>query len=496
MRFTKLFLFSLIVLCLSTYPYAQAAGGTAYYVDQTAGNDNNNGTSPSTPWKNAPGMLACTGICASTTLQPGSTVYFNSAGTWSLPSGDYGLHVRGGVTYIGDGWGSGVRATLRATGAMNTAIVDIREDHPTYPTVVKGFDIDANKQVTDGVGINHPSYSGQLIGAVKRLDNLVVHNTWSRTSLGQYKYPIIISDWGGTSATVKNVEVLNSVVHDVSRDGICLYPGDSSADNIIQNITVRGNEVYNTGQDPDYGAGSGVLVKGHVIDAFIENNYIHNTVGAGIFVNGNEGSHYGTGPTNIHFRFNIVNVNTIHGSIRIYDGPSGKDPKDVKIYGNVVYNNNTNGGFLIDPDLGNTNSLLVYNNTFFNAPVRINNTAAVFSPFEFKNNIVYYPGGTPITGSNRFTASSNNLTTDPLFKDAASLPSGFKDASGASMVPTTDGLSLRSGSPAINTGVSLGSAYAGSVNSVTRPVGGGWDIGAYEYAGLAPAPPKNLKVQQ
>ena len=43
MRFTKLFLFSLIVLCLSTYPYAQAAGGTAYYVDQTAGNDNNNG---------------------------------------------------------------------------------------------------------------------------------------------------------------------------------------------------------------------------------------------------------------------------------------------------------------------------------------------------------------------------------------------------------------------------------------------------------------------
>src|SRR5947209_16740097 len=114
MRFTKLFLFSLIVLCLSTYPYAQAAGGTAYYVDQTAGNDNNTGASPSTPWKNAPGMLACAGICASTTLNPGDTVYFDSADIWSLAAGAYGLHVKGGVTYIGDSWGSGIRATLRA----------------------------------------------------------------------------------------------------------------------------------------------------------------------------------------------------------------------------------------------------------------------------------------------------------------------------------------------------------------------------------------------
>jgi hypothetical protein len=89
----------------------------------------------------------------------------------------------------------------------------------------------------------------------------------------------------------------------------------------------------------------------------IENNFVHGTTGAGIFLNGNESNHFGVGPTDIHLRYNIITVNTSHGAIRIYDGQSGKDPKDVKIYGN--YNSTSNGGFLIDQDLGNVNSLRV-----------------------------------------------------------------------------------------------------------------------------------------
>src|SRR3989441_10111041 len=174
--------------------------------------------------------------------ESGDTVYFDSADIWSLAAGAYGLHVKGGVTYIGDSWGSGIRATLRAMGPIDSSIIDIREDNPSYPTVVKGFDVDANTQVTNGVGINYPFYTSPLTGAVKRVDNLVVHNTWSRTSLGQFKYGIIISNWGGAAALVQNVEVLNSIVHDTSRDGLNLYPGDVSADCVIQNITVRGNE--------------------------------------------------------------------------------------------------------------------------------------------------------------------------------------------------------------------------------------------------------------
>ena len=119
---------------------------------------------------------------------------------------------------------------------------------------------------------------------------------------------------------------------------LCLYPGDENANCRIKNITVRGCEVYNTGQDPDYGAGAGILVKGYVQDAYIEYNYVHDTQGALVFVNGNENNHYGVGPTNIHVRYNILDGDSAQGAILVYDGQSGDDPKDLKIYGNIIYN--------------------------------------------------------------------------------------------------------------------------------------------------------------
>ena len=189
-----------------------------------------------------------------------------------------------------------------------------------------------------------------------------------------------------------------------------MYPGDENANCRIKNITVRGCEVYNTGQDPDYGAGSGILIKGYVVDAFVEYNYVHNTNGAMVFVNGNETNHYGVGPTNIHIRYNIVTGNNVNGGIRIYDGRSGTDPKDIKVYGNVIYNSTTNGGFYIGSDLGNSLSLLVYNNTFYNSPVLISSNNATVIVFEFKNNIVYYNGGVPLTDSQgKISSHSNNI---------------------------------------------------------------------------------------
>lgn len=468
-----------------------AAQATTYYVDQTAGNDNNNGTSQATPWKNAPGMSAYSG---SGSLAPGDAVYFDRADVW-LVTGTQGLYLVGGVTYIGDAYGGGTgRATIRAAADLDAGVIRFR-DHATVPTIFRGFDVDGNNHITTGIDINHRYYS-LMNGAIKRVDNVVVHNTFSRQAGGQYKYGIIISNFGGTEGYAENVEILNSVVHDVSRDAICLYPGDTNANDRIRNITVRGNEVYNTGQDPDYCCGAGLLVKGYVQDAFLENNYIRNTKGAGILVNGNETNHFGVGPTNIHVRYNIISVNNANGAVRIYDGQSGPDPKDVKFYGNLVYNSTVTGGFVISTDLGNTNNIYVYNNTFYKAPVSIVNSTATFQAFEFKNNIVYYPAGTPIIGSGRFTAFSNNLTSDPLFKNMSDLPSGFVGTFGSTLAPNNDGLSVQPGSPAIDGGASMSSPYNGSVNSVTRPWGSGWDIGAYEMTGTTagPAAPTNLSA--
>ena len=215
-------------LSTSTPTPTPAAGGQTYYVDQSAGSDSNNGTSPSTPWKNAPGMTAYTG---SGVLNPGDTVYFDKADTWLVSGGtapyNNGINVKAGVIYIGDEWGgSGSRATIRANSDLG-AVIYFREDHPTYPTAVKGFNVDGNHKYCSGVGVYYPYYGYSLLtGAVKRIQNCDVHDIWSDTSLGQYAYGIMVSNHGDNNTRVENVEILNNIVHDMPRDGLCLYPGD------------------------------------------------------------------------------------------------------------------------------------------------------------------------------------------------------------------------------------------------------------------------------
>ncbi len=54
----------------------RGGAGTTYYVDFSEGSDANPGTTPSTPWKHAPGDPEATGVPANTSLQPGDTVVF------------------------------------------------------------------------------------------------------------------------------------------------------------------------------------------------------------------------------------------------------------------------------------------------------------------------------------------------------------------------------------------------------------------------------------
>jgi Right handed beta helix region len=457
-----------------------------------AGNDANAGSSPEAPWRFAPGMTGWRGQAA---LQPGDTVLFNSARVWPV-EGTQGLHLVGGVSYVGNAWGPGTRATLKATADIASALVRFR-DHPSLPTELRGFDVDADGKVGNGIEMNHSFYAGPLTGAVKRIDDVVVHHVWSRASRGQYKYGIIVSNHGGKDAEVANVEILNSTIHDISRDGLPIYPGDASADCIVRNVLVRNNVVYNTGLDPDYRAGAGIVVKGRVIDAVIEHNRVSATKGAGIFVNGNESRHFGFGPSNIHLRHNIVDVDTTHGSIRLYDGAQGQDPKDVHVYGNLVFNNASGPGLLLGADLGNDNTLRIYHNTFFNAPVLVAPSAARFPVFEFRNNIVYATAGVPLTESGRFSLHSNNLFFAAggatLVRSAgrsygsANLAAYEPSAIAADPMfidPRVGKLALRAGSPALDRAAALPEPYNRALNALSRPQGAGADIGAYEL----PAP--------
>jgi hypothetical protein len=77
-------------LFLVTLLVASRASATTYYVDYTNGSDSNNGTSKSTPWKTAPGMVTNSGVSASTSLNPGDSVIFKGCVTW--PNSTFSWH--------------------------------------------------------------------------------------------------------------------------------------------------------------------------------------------------------------------------------------------------------------------------------------------------------------------------------------------------------------------------------------------------------------------
>jgi hypothetical protein len=105
------------------------------------------------------------------------------------------------------------------------------------------------------------------------------------------------------------------------------------------------------------------------------------------------------------------------------------------------------------------------------------------------NNIYYYPGGGNIiyAAGTWYSAATLNtweptaLIGDPSFVNSANLPTGFVGAFGVDMRPNSDGLNITAASPARDAGTALAAAYDSSINSITRPQGAGWDIGAYEF---------------
>ncbi len=500
----------IILLCFSLNAHA-----AIYYVDQSAGKDSNNGISPGTAWKNSPGMNEYSG---SGRLRPGDTVYFDSADTWK-GSGTSVINAVGGVSYIGDAWGSGTRAKFQASGECSTGIINIMDDDTVHETAFKGFEIDGKGNVTSGVAINYgPGKTRRLTGATKRIENCVVHDCGCNQNLGQYHYGIIVSDDSGLYY-VENVALIDNTVYNICRDGICLYPPWNCTSCQVGKATVRGNEVYNTGTDPNYDYGSGIILKGNVYDVVVEDNYVHDVDGTGLMIDSEADV---SGQTNITVRHNIITAPGHGGQNQdcLLIGLYGN--KDIDIYGNIFMNPTAYAVEIKTEESDDTVSIRFFNNTIYNGQTYIGYIGQT-SELSFKNNIffytggipfrdlngntsshagnIYYRGGSTLVYSNGFGYNTGNLvsyessaySSDPDFVNTNNLPSGFTGLYGKNSAPNTDGLNLRSGSNGIDNGVSLSSSFSRSINSVVRPVGNGWDIGAYEQ----PLPaPSNLMIPE
>jgi hypothetical protein len=449
------------------------------------------------------------------TLNPGDIVYFDSAGTWGGGSEMYLLTLTGGVTYDGNSWGTGTRATLRPTSSLSQAVVTFLSDDPSNPTVIRGFEIDASIGRCTGISCKNRN---DMTGAVKRIENCHVHDCDS--SYG-YWYGIELTPSRGS--THSNFEIIDCVVWNIQRTGITLYPDSSTMNTTMRHILVRGCETYHTGLDRS-SAGCGIALKNRVINAVVEYNYIHDSLGSsdsgGIGIMSQNSSF--PGPEKPKVRYNIVE-NCPAAFSTFYDNSL----KEAEIYGNLfMHNDNAAMSFITD---GSNLSVRIYNNTFYR---NCRNTSLAksyevlfyfasaqdFIMFEFVNNLVcsdsgkmaflcedisrvtrhsnnlyYRPDGGDlvfVNGTNKYSAANINeweptaRTGSPGFKNESDLPAGFTGTYGVDMRPAGDGLSIISGD-AVGYGIDLGSSFNGAINlsgkseGDTRP-SGGWDIGAYD----------------
>jgi len=423
------------------------------------------------------------------------TINFCPAGTWTA-AGEV-VEAEAGVTYIGNDaatWGSGTRATFRATaaGGARDGVVSINVDGVT----VRGFELDANEQSIGGVWIGGDA---SVTGTQKEIDDCIIHDTGA-----YWHYGIIV---GASTNNVKNVLIRNSTVYNMPHEGITLYPSGGEVDT----VTVRNCVCHDVGE---VSAEVCLHNKNNTHDVIWEYNTVYNSVGggaAGASVEGDGGT-----PYNITFRYNIFYNN----DIGIAWQNRRNEDMSTNVYGNIFYNNGVTAGYE-DIRLPGNSTINIYNNTIYNT--RELSHGAIYASgsggtINLRNNAIYTTQAYGIYDSGGYLTHSDNLVyrasgnavydvdtsytsaqvatwdntaigTDPAFT-GGTLPTGFSGTYGSNMVPNTDYFQLTVDSPAKDTGATLAS-YTGAINGaglttpIVRPLGAAFDIGAYEYGTVA-----------
>ena len=243
-----------------------------------------------------------------------------------------------------------------------------------------------------------------------------------------------------------HIRIQNSEVMRAPRQGILITTDGSINSDFNQFINL--NVHHNGTTDFDHGV---YIESSHNL---VDRSSIHHNAGWGV--------HIYSGGCDDCANDNIVSNNAIYDNAMIGDRGPGIILSSGS--GNLAYNNlvwGNNGG--IQVALG-ASDVKVYNNVVY---ANDYNGIYIFSSSTnavVRNNIVFQNGGTAISDGGSGTIQDHNLVdTDPLFVDA----------------PAHD-FHLQPASPAIDSGIAL-SEVPEDFDGVSRPIGGGYDIGAYEF---------------
>lgn len=483
-----------------TYPHPlQAAGSTArtFYVDFAGGSDSNNGTSKSTPWKHAPGMTGCGGVCHSTALVGGDTVIFKGGVTWT---GSFQWDISGGassmVAYTTDhSWFSGVswsqpvfddQSAVPPTGPSGGMV----NGQTSFITLndLKFVNCGAPGVFADDECLVFPNVHDIAITNCTFQTHNWISVYFPYTSAGSYSNITFTgNDVSGTSNAIWIAGTTNSLIHNVNISSNTFH--DYHAD-MVGGTHGNGFHWYASPNDQTANLDGMVFCNNRSYGDFSSNGtYVDSVSGGGMTA---------------FFFFEAPLSGVVCNNDFSFTNPGAGGAPTFNSFINFGYSNGTTSHNI---------NLEIYNNSLVNAGANAMSAAIDFGYLAtsgdhvtIKNNIAsgmsacLYAQDTSATTS--LTASDNNLWNcssgihwNTAFKAAAQWQALGFDTHGVfnqnpSWIAAPGNEMLNAGSPAIGAGANLASLNYAALNSdragTIRPTSGAWDIGAYQSAGGGP----------
>ncbi len=451
-------------------PIAQST----YYV-ATDGNNSNNGTSLSTPWRSinyaaqqvqAGDEVLIKGgtykerVLLTTSGTAANKIVFRAAdGETPVIDGanlSFSNNSRRGIFEINSARYIRVEglSVINATGlGLNGCAILVNGPSASHITISNCY-----TENTPSSGIAAWGNTGASV--YNGVTDLIIENSTVVGALdGGYQEHITIADG------VEDYEVRYNVVRDGQVPNPVNFPIGIDSKIDVRNGKVYGNEVYNLQSS------NGIYVDAWDDGAYnieIYNNIVHDVEGTGIQIGGEQG-----GSAYSIDVFNNIVYNTGADGLKA-NGAVGDPATDPTIY-DIFFTNNTvydcRSSLWVQ---GGTGAINVRNN--------------IFSKNDFNNGIyVYASNKANVTAShNLIDAYMGRSWNDPVMEEirgtsAVEQAPQFVDAAAADF-------RLSSSSPAIDAGTATG-APATDFTGKNRPVGSGYDLGAYEFGASAPPPP-------
>ena len=522
------FILLLFIVCCST-----TAWSTAFYV-ALDGNDSNSGTSLQLPWK------TLSHAASSSLVQPGDIVY--------VQAGEIGAEQYGGNVVFTRGGTSGhpvIYAGYRKTPGDNP-LLNYQPGEPLQPRIMPlfnggdrtsgiAFDIQAPYITIRNFQITRYAVAVQIWGAENHhivLDNITAVSLGELGGAGGYSY----SGKGITISHSSDNQIHNSVVVNANAEGISLL-GDN---NLIENIRIYSDEVDETigadGTDyyivisgknntvrrcaiervvpehsyttPNYPhVGHGIGFKEAAENNLVEDCTAKNLEGGGFYVR------WGNARNNVfrrcsafgaigflcrngaeHNLFDSCTANGCSVAVRFLRSEPEGDADTSNFaalnnhFVNCVFANSTKSVIDFNQYSGNRPDDAVVNTSFLHCTIYKARYLISSNRPNHGNSMI----NCIVSGVESLEDPASNVDlhfsfATSCFYDGFAAPAGrgniFSDPRFVSAGSNNFHLTKRS--PCIDSGQAANNEAAKDRDGISRPVGNGWDMGAYEYTNTA-----------